>query len=286
MATALITGGTSGIGAQFARSLAARGFDLVLVARDSARLEAMAEQLHAASGIQVEILSADLSKRPDVDRVAARLEDAERPIEYLVNNAGFGVHTKLLDPDTSAHERGFDVMCLAVLVLGGAAGRAMRARGHGTILNVSSTAGFITMGSYSAIKAWVTSYTEGLAVELRGSGVRVTALCPGWVRTEFHERAGIRTGSIPGPLWIDAEPLVETALRDAERGRVISIPTVRFQVLMWFARHAPKSAIRRISGAISSSRNSSAAAATHPIPPPGPNSTGSINTVGTTGEGH
>ncbi|MBK4346546.1 SDR family NAD(P)-dependent oxidoreductase [Lacisediminihabitans changchengi] len=286
MATALITGGTSGIGAQFARSLAARGFDLVLVARDSARLDAMAATLHADSGIQVEVLSADLSKRADVDRVAARLEDAEHPIEYLVNNAGFGVHTKLLDRDTTAHELAFDVMGLAVLLLGGAAGRAMRERGHGTILNVSSTAGFITMGSYSAIKAWVTSYTEGLAVELRGTGVHVTALCPGWVRTEFHKRAGIRVGSIPGPLWIDVEPLVETALRDAERGTVISIPTVRFKALMWFARHAPKSAIRRVSAAISSSRSSSNTDATHPVAPSGPNSTGPSTTVGTTGEGH
>jgi short-subunit dehydrogenase len=161
----------------------------------------------------------------------------------------------------------------------------MRARGHGTIINVSSTAGFITMGSYSAIKAWVTSYTEGLAVELRGTGVHVTALCPGWVRTEFHERAGIRTGSIPGPLWVDVKPLVETALRDAERGKVISIPTVRFSVLMWFARHAPKSAIRRISGAISSSRSTSNPDSPHPIAPSGPNPTGPITTVGTTGEG-
>jgi short-subunit dehydrogenase len=164
------------------------------------------------------------------------------------------VHTKLLDPDVSAHDRGFEVMCRTVLVLSGAAGRAMRARGHGAIVNVSSTAGFITMGSYSAIKAWVTSFSEGLSVELKGSGVSVTALCPGWVHTEFHERAGIRASSIPNALWLDAEVLVNACLRDVDRKKVISIPSVRYRVLIWFARHLPRRAIRSISGSISSSR--------------------------------
>lgn len=251
---ALITGGTSGIGAAFATALARDGYDLVLVARDVGRLDAFAASLHAEHGIHVETLPADLADRAQVDRVAARLTDAEHPIDLLVNNAGFGVHTKLTAEDTSEHERGIDVMIRAVLLLGVAAARTMRARGRGTIINVSSVAGYITMGSYSAIKAWVASYSEGLAVELRGSGVQVTALTPGWVRTEFHERAGIRTGSIPGFLWIDVDHLVEVGLRDARRGKVVSVPTAKFQVLLWFCRHLPRAAIRRISGFISSSR--------------------------------
>ncbi|BDI23707.1 short-chain dehydrogenase [Herbiconiux sp. L3-i23] len=254
MVMALITGGTSGIGAAFATALARDGYDLVLVARDVGRLDAFAASLHAEHGIHVETLPADLADRAQVDRVAARLTDAEHPIDLLVNNAGFGVHTKLTAEDTSEHERGIDVMIRAVLLLGVAAARTMRARGRGTIINVSSVAGYITMGSYSAIKAWVASYSEGLAVELRGSGVQVTALTPGWVRTEFHERAGIRTGSIPGFLWIDVDHLVEVGLRDARRGKVVSVPTAKFQVLLWFCRHLPRAAIRRISGFISSSR--------------------------------
>ena len=122
-------------------------------------------------------------------------------------------------------------MCRTVLVLGGAAGRAMRDRGAGTIINVSSTAGFVTMGSYSAVKAWVTSYSEGLSVELRGTGVQVTALMPGWVRTEFHTRAGIKGSSIPGVLWLDADRLVEDCLRDVARGRPVSIPSKRWKVI-------------------------------------------------------
>ncbi|WBU37049.1 SDR family NAD(P)-dependent oxidoreductase [Homoserinibacter sp. YIM 151385] len=253
MGTALVTGGTSGIGAAFARALAARGHDLVLVARDEARLEETAAELRA-TGRHVEVLSADLSVRADVDRVAARIEDPSRPVDLLVNNAGFGVHWKLTASDVEVHDRAMEVMVRAVLVLGGAAGRAMRERGHGAIVNVSSTAGFITMGAYSAIKAWVTSYTEGLSNELHGTGVTVTALCPGWVRTEFHQRAGIRSSSIPESLWLDADALVATSLRDVDRGRVISMPSIRYRVLIWFTRHLPRTTVRWISRRISSSR--------------------------------
>ncbi len=253
MGVALVTGGTSGIGAAFARLLAARGYDLVLVARSVDRLDEMAAELRAI-GRTVEVLSADLADRGDVARVVHRLSDPSRPIEILVNNAGFGMHASLLDIDVSEFDRGFEVMCRAVFVLSGAAARGMVERGSGKIVNVSSTAGFLTMGSYSSIKAWVTSYTEGLSVELRGTGVGVTALCPGWVRTEFHDRAGIRSSSIPNFMWLDAEQLVSAALRDVDRGTVISIPTLRYRALIGLARLAPKSAIRSFSGAISSSR--------------------------------
>ena len=253
MGVALVTGGTSGIGAAFARLLAARGYDLVLVARSRDRLDEMAAELRA-SGRSVEVLPADLADRNAVARVVERLSDPDRPIDLLVNNAGFGIHASLLDADVSEFDRGFEVMCRSVFVLSGAAARGMVHRGSGRIVNVSSTAGFLTMGSYSSIKAWVTSYTESLAVELRGTGVGVTALCPGWVRTEFHDRAGIRSSSIPNFMWLDAEQLVSAALRDADRGTVISIPTLRYRALIGLARLAPKSAIRSLSGAISSSR--------------------------------
>lgn len=256
MATALITGGTSGIGAEFARQLAVAGFDLVLVARNEARLSSTSTRLHAEFGISIETMSADLADRDDVMRVAARLEDSTRPIDIFVNNAGFGVHAQLTDPAAvTVHEHAFDVMCRAVLILGGAAGHAMRSRGSGSILNVASIAGLVTMGSYSAIKAWVASYSQGLSVELRNTGVTVTALMPGWVVTEFHERAGIRTSSIPDAMWIDVGTLVRGALRDAARGKVISIPTVRYRLIGWFARHLPQSTIRWISAKISSSRS-------------------------------
>jgi short-subunit dehydrogenase len=255
MATALVTGATSGIGAAFARALAHRGWDLVLVARDEARLDSEAAG-YRGQGRSVEVLRADLSDRADVSRVAERLEDRGRPVDLLVNNAGFSVRAKLLSTDQDAHDRAFEVMVRAVQVLSGAAGRAMAERGRGRIVNVGSTAGRITMGGYSAIKAWVTVYTEGLANELRGTGVTAMALEPGWVRTEFHERAGIAATAMPGALWLDADDLVAGALKDLGRGRVISTPSVRYKALMLAARHAPRSGIRRISRALSATRGS------------------------------
>ena len=136
-------------------------------------------------------MTADLGEHSDVEKVAARLADPNAPIDRLVNNAGFGIRTRLTAEDLSPHELGIDVMIRAVLLLSGAAARTMKARGEGSIINVSSTSGFITMNSYSATKAWVRIFSEGLACELAGSGVRVTAVCPGWVRTEFHQRAEI-----------------------------------------------------------------------------------------------
>jgi short-subunit dehydrogenase len=255
MATALVTGGTSGIGAAFARALSLRGYDLVLVARDEERLRESADRLQAESGVQVEILAADLAVRADVDRVAERLESIDKPVDFLVNNAGFGIHGSLLERDVTIHERALAVMALAVLILGGAAGRAMKARHRGTIVTVSSVAGTIATGNYSAVKAWTTAYTEALAVELKGTGVQVTAVLPGWVRTEFHERAGIRTKSIPEFLWLDADALVQECLHDVARGKVLSVPSKRFRFLMLFTRHLPRRVIRWISGRISSSRS-------------------------------
>ena len=261
MATALITGGTSGIGHEFARQLAQKSYDLVLVARDKQRLESVAEDLRTAYGVNVDVLPADLSDRDQLQTVATRLAETDRPIDLLVNNAGFGVHSKMLADDLHPQDIAIDVMIRGVMVLANAAGRAMRDRHPGPgdkigIINVGSTAGYVTMGAYSAIKAWVTVYTEGLANELDGTGVLVTVLCPGWVHTEFHQRAGINASKIPGPLWLNADRLVRDALVDYERGQVISIPTKRYKVLIGIARIAPRPLIRRVSKLFSSGRHS------------------------------
>lgn len=254
MATALITGGTSGIGAAFARALAARGHDLVLVARNADRLSEMSTELKERYAISVETIVTDLAVRDEVVGIAERLTSVEQPIDMLINNAGFGIRSRLTDADTTPQEHAIDVMVRAVLILGAAAGRAMRQRGAGTIINVSSTAGFVAMGGYSAIKAWVTTYSESLANELRGSGVTVTALCPGWVRTEFHERAGIRIGSIPDLLWLDADRLVADCLKDVAAGKVISIPSKRYKMLITICEHLPQRAVRAVSRKLMSSR--------------------------------
>lgn len=253
MPIALVTGGTAGIGAAFARALAARGYDLVLVARTAPRLEQVAEELRAR-GRAVETIVADLGVRDDVERVTRRLADPEHPIELLVNNAGYGMRSRLRSPDLAEADGAIEVMVRAPLVLSAAAVPGMVERGRGAIVNVASVAGYLSMGLYSAIKAWMRVYSESLANELRGTGVTVTALLPGWVRTEFHGRADIRTSSIPSWLWLDADALVAACLRDVDRGRALSIPSARYRFLSWWLRHLPPVTVRWVSRRLSSSR--------------------------------
>lgn len=251
---AMVTGGTSGLGLAFAHALAARGTPLVLVARNQERLESTAEQLRRRYRVEVETIAADLGDRSATATVAQRLADGDSPVHVLVNNAGHGLHVPLLTEDLTEIERSMEVMIRSVLVLGGAAGRAMRPRGRGVIINVSSVAGLVPMGAYSAIKSFVDTYSESLALELAGTGVRVTSLLPGWVRTEFHQRASIRTSSIPDALWLDAHRVVADALADVERGRVRSIPSRRFRAIALLARHAPRPLVRRVTAKIKGAR--------------------------------
>lgn len=254
MPIALVTGGTAGIGAAFARELAARGYDLVLVARTASRLEDVAEELRA-QGRDVETIVADLGEQAELDRVVARLADATRPVDMLVNNAGYGMKSALADPDLAEAAHANAVMMHAPLVLAAAVVPGMRERGHGAIINVASVAGYTSMGLYSAIKAWMRVYSESLANALHGTGVTVTALLPGWVRTEFHDRAEIRTSAIPGPLWLSSDFLVKACLKDVARGRAVSIPSARYRVLSWLLRHLPPRTVRWVSRRLSSVRH-------------------------------
>ena len=255
MATALVTGGTSGIGLAFASELASRGHDVVLVARDAERLASTAAELSGRHGCTVETITADLGVRADLDPVIARLGDLRRPVDVLVNNAGFGLNASLLDEDVSVQERAMDVMCTAVLILAGAAGRSMRTRGQGSIINVSSVSAWIIKGNYSAIKRWVLTYTQALALELDGTGVQATAVCPGWVKTELHERSGVKRPSLPGWAWVSPDEVARAALDAAQRGQVVAIPTRRWQVAVWVLEHAPAALPRAISRKISTSRS-------------------------------
>ncbi|WP_122263552.1 SDR family NAD(P)-dependent oxidoreductase [Ornithinimicrobium cerasi] len=254
MGRALITGATAGLGREYAEQLAAGGSALVLVARDGARLEEVAATLRTAHGVEVEPLPADLADPEQLRRVAQRVSSSERPVDLLVNNAGFGQQRDFLRNDLAEEERAVHLMVGAVMVLCHAAGRVMRERGHGGILNVSSVAGFTAMGHYSAIKAYVTVLTEGLATELAGSGVHVTAVCPGFTRTEFHERAGMDMSRLPESLWLDAADVVRESLEAVRRGRVVSVPSAPYKGLVALLRVAPRRLTRRAAGALSTRR--------------------------------
>lgn len=250
MATALVTGATAGIGAAFARHLAGRGHDLVLVARNRERLDDLAGELRERHGVRCESLPADLSDRRQLDEVARRLAEPSAPVDLLVNNAGFGLNRPFLTSDVADQERLLDVLCRAVLVLSHAGAGAMVTRGHGAVVNVSSVAGFTAAGTYAAAKAWTTTFSEALAAELAGTGVTCTALCPGFVRTEFHDRAGMDMSALPSWAWLDADRLVAQCLADVRRGRPVSVPSPTYKVAAWGARHAPRPLIRAVSAEV------------------------------------
>jgi short-subunit dehydrogenase len=242
---ALITGATAGIGLEFARQLAAGGHDLVLVARDQARLDETALVLAQEFGVGVETLSADLSERAGIARAEARLADREHPVEVLVNNAGFGLKGRFLDNTIEQEQAHLDVLVTAVMRLSHAALGAMVERGSGSVVNVSSVAGFLPRGTYSAAKAYVTRFSEWAHQEYAPAGVRVMALCPGFIRTEFHERMQVGRDSAPSFLWLEAEPLVRTALADLAAGKAVSVPSLRYKAIVTGAKYVPTGLLQR-----------------------------------------
>jgi len=255
MSTALVTGATAGIGRAFVHRLARDRYDLVLVSRDDARLEGLAGELRTAYGVEVEVLPADLVDDEGCAAVEARLADRDRPVDVLVNNAGFGVSARFGSGEVADEERMLRVLVRAVLRLTHAAVPAMRERRHGVVINVSSVAGFIPQGTYSASKAWVTSFSQGLAGDLAGTGVRVLALCPGFTHTEFHERAGLNVGRIPRSLWLQADDVVADAFRALHRGQVLCVPGRQYKVIIALARLAPAGLVGLVSARVRARRH-------------------------------
>ncbi|BDX34667.1 dehydrogenase [Mycobacterium antarcticum] len=227
----------------FARRYALDGYDLVLVARDVERLERLAAELHDEAGVDVEVLAADLAVAADRAKVAYRLAEGVR---VLVNNAGFGTSGEFWSADLEALQSQLDVNVTAVMHLTRAALPPMLAARAGTVINVASVAGLLPgRGStYSASKAWVISFSEGLANGLDGTGVGVHALCPGFVRTEFHERAGIDMEGTPSLLWLEVADVVRDCLADVAKGQIVIVPGVQYKVLTTAGRMVPRSLVR------------------------------------------
>jgi uncharacterized protein len=240
---ALITGPTSGIGAGFARRYAADGYDLVLVSRDADRLNELAAELHDEAGRAVEVLPADLAESADRGKVAERLAAG---VDVLVNNAGFATSGEFWTADPALLQSQLDVNVTAVMQLTRAALPAMIDAGAGTVVNIASVAGLLPgRGStYSASKAWVVSFTEGLAGGLQGTGVGIHVVCPGYVHTAFHERAGIDMTSVPSVMWLEVDDVVREALADIGRGKVVSIPGMQYKAITTFGRMVPRNLAR------------------------------------------
>jgi len=253
MGTSLVTGASSGIGRAFASALAARGDDVVVVARDAARLGELAAELKAAHGAQVEVLAADLVADDGVAAVEERLCAPERPIDLLVNNAGMGTFGSFAELPLEGELREIGLNVVAVVRLCHAALPGMLERRVGGIINVSSLAGYQptpTNATYAATKAFVSSFSQALHEEARGTGVKVMVLCPGFTATEFQERAGIDSGAVPGFLWQSAEAVVAAALRSYDRGRAVCVPGALNQAGAAFTSVLPAALTRRVAGTV------------------------------------
>jgi short-subunit dehydrogenase len=251
--TALVTGASAGIGRAFATGLAARGTDLVLVARDGGRLEDLAAELAAAHGVAADVLAADLLSAQGVAAVETRLADADHPVDLLVNNAGFGTYGRFAELAVEREVQEVELNVVALLRLTHAALGAMERRGGGAILNVASLAAYQPnpiSATYGATKAFVHSFTHAVREEARGTGVTVMLVCPGYTHTEFHDRAGLGPTDVPEFLWQSADEVVAAALRDLDRGRSVSIPGVLNQTAAAMSSMAPAGITRRVAGLV------------------------------------
>lgn len=242
--TALITGASSGIGAEFARQLAAKGNHLILIARREERLRALAAELEEQYSIAAEVLVADLSNPADIQRIETRIPEIEN-LDLLINNAGFGAPGRFVERDLDIQLDMIHVHIIATVRLSRAALPGMIARRRGRIINVSSIAAFVSMpgsATYSASKAYLNVFSEALQAELRGTGVHIQALCPGFTHTGFHYTPVYEASDrrpLPEPLWMSAESVAADSLRALDRGKVIYVPGFKNRVLATLARYTP-----------------------------------------------
>ena len=237
---ALITGASSGLGAVYARALAGAGHPLVLVARDTTRLESLATAISQEWGVLTTVLPADLHLDAERRRVAERLRDSRYPVDVLINNAGYGISGNLADSDEREETNHLAIHVTAPLELTKAALPGMVERGHGRVVIVSSVAGYLARGTYSAHKAWGLSLARSLNETYRRDGVHVSAVAPGFTRTEFHERMGMNVSGIPHFMWLTAEDVVASSLRAVEAGKAVVIPSLRYRTLVGIAQILPR----------------------------------------------
>ena len=246
MATALVTGATAGIGASYANLLAKEGFDLILVARDLPRLNQVAKELTKRFGVKTQCIKADLTTPSQLARVEKRVADLKKPIDVLVNNAGFGIKDGFTASNLDKEQELLDVLVTAPMRLTHAVLPVMVKRNTGIIVNVSSVASFIAGGTYSAAKSYLTVFSESLHTELRGTNVKISALCPGFTRTEFHSRGRMKMTALPKFMWLDSDKLVSKSWKYAKANRVICIPGWQYKILSAIARNAPRPIVRKV----------------------------------------
>ncbi|WP_346924185.1 SDR family oxidoreductase [Rothia sp. (in: high G+C Gram-positive bacteria)] len=242
----LITGASAGIGAEFARQYAAAGYHLVLTARRVDPLQDLAEHLRAECGVNVEVLTADLLNPDDLERLVARLQQDEAPVEILVNNAGFGLGSSFDAATAQQHLAQVDVLAKVPLLLMHTAITTMLPRGRGRIINVASVAAFTPGGTYSAVKRFLVSISESANLQYAPRGITVTAVCPGLTRSEFHDAMGQVAPSLPGFLWLTPQRVVADATAASHRGKALCVPSVPYKVAVGLTKVLPRAAVARL----------------------------------------
>jgi short-subunit dehydrogenase len=243
---ALVTGATSGIGLAFAHELATRGHDLVIVARTSDRLESVAADIRDRTGVAVDVVTADLSTEQGMQLASNALTDTARPVDLLVNNAGASLAGWFGTTDIADEDRQLDLLVRAPMHLMDAAIKTMAGRGGGQIINVASVAAFTPRGVYSAHKAWLVNLSRWADVHYDDVNISVQALCPGFVRTEFHQRGEMDVSGVPRWMWLKADKVVSASLADLARDKAVSVPSARYKVLAALARHLPAPFVTRM----------------------------------------
>lgn len=242
---ALVTGATSGIGFAFAKELARRGHDLVIVSRTTTRLEQVADELRSKFGVQVDVVTADLSTSDGMQAAANVVTDTGRPIDLLINNAGASLAGWFGTTDIADEDAQLNLLVRAPMHLMDAAFKSMAGRGGGEIINVASVAAFTPRGVYSAHKAWLVNFSRWADIHYDDVNISVQALCPGFVRTEFHQRGNMDVSGVPKWMWLKPEKVVKASLKDLDRDKSLSIPTARYKILAFFAQYLPKKFVAR-----------------------------------------
>ena len=241
---ALVTGATAGIGESFTRLLASEGFNIVLVARDEARLHERAQGLKDRYGADSVVIVADLATESGCAKIEEFISNNE--IEVLINNAGFGINKAFTMSDLAKEEEVLKVLVRTPMRLMHIALPAMKARNSGVVINVSSVAGFIAGGAYSAAKSYLTVLSESLHTELSATNIKVSSLCPGFTRTEFHQRGRMKMAGLPEFMWLNSDELVAAAWKDALAGKAVSIPGWQYKLLVGIISVVPRSIVRRL----------------------------------------
>ncbi len=241
---ALVTGATAGIGESFTRLLAAKKYNIVLVARDLPRLQERAAALETKFGVKTHVIQADLAT--DVGCLSIEKYIQANEIEVLINNAGFGINKAFTVSDLALEQQMLDVLVRTPMRLMHAILPGMKMRNKGVVINVSSVAGYIAGGSYSASKSYLTVISESLNTELSKTEVKVSALCPGFTRTEFHQRGKMSMKGLPNFMWLDPDDLVAKSWSDGLKGKAVSVPGWQYRVLVFVIGTLPRSVIRKV----------------------------------------